>query len=311
MAALRAAPEEPDDGIVRCAAFGHRLAIDPAGGGRIVSFCSEHGNRAYHWLMTANGTWDEPTRPPKAGAFLMVPFPNRLESGRFAFAGRAIRLPAHPDSRPHALHGHGWLANWDVVSRELNTAEIAYRHAADAWPFDYEVRQLFTLTQSGLAIAVIVRNPGPDPMPFGLGFHPYIPLRSGTRLQANVSHEWRTDDQNLPLTPEPVQRGGPFGRLHAVAAAGFTRFFDGWNGIAKIQWPDENVALCIEAEETLSRLAVHIPHDRTYLCLEPATQTSNAFNLGIDGEDGGTRILAAGEEFQTKLKLNVTHGELL
>src|ERR687897_805150 len=49
--------------------------------------------------------------------FPLIPFSNRIENGRFSFNGSPMRLAQNLPGSPHAMHGHGWQAAWEVAER--------------------------------------------------------------------------------------------------------------------------------------------------------------------------------------------------
>ena len=64
------------------------------------------------------------------------------------------------------------------------TAILSFRHEAGEWPWDYEARQHFALDERGLSLRLTCRNTCGEPMPCGLGQHPYFPAdrrRGSTR----------------------------------------------------------------------------------------------------------------------------------
>ena len=50
-----------------------------------------------------------------------------------------------------------------------------------------------------MSVTLSCRNVGGEPMPCGLGHHPYFPCDADTRIDAEVEHAWTIDDATLPL----------------------------------------------------------------------------------------------------------------
>ena len=155
-------------------------------------------------------TWDgrDVLRPAPAGAtevldtgsFALVPYCNRIRDGRFSFGGHEVVLSPNLGDHPHALHGQGWRGVWTVVSASETEAVLAFDHPPGQWPWAYRAEQRFVLGDEGLRIALSVTNTGTEPMPAGLGFHPYFPARAGERLRAGVTGVWMIDADCLPTT---------------------------------------------------------------------------------------------------------------
>jgi aldose 1-epimerase len=54
-------------------------------------------------------------------------------------------------------------------------------------PYEYDAEQRLQLVPGGLDQSLRVTHRGATSMPYGLGFHPWLPRAPGTRLQANVA----------------------------------------------------------------------------------------------------------------------------
>src|SRR5205085_895702 len=127
------------------------------------------------------------TDPLGLGSFPLVPFAGRIAEGQFDFAGRQIRLPPNLAGETDAIHGQGWRNPWQVAGHETSTAALVFDHPAGAWPWDYRAEQTFTLRPNALIQRLSVTNTSREPMPAGLGVHPYFPRDHETRLQAEVT----------------------------------------------------------------------------------------------------------------------------
>ena len=64
---------------------------------------------------------------------------------------------------------------------------LTYRHHADQhWPFAFEARQYFTLGPTALHVEMQFTNLADLAQPVGLGWHPYFPKRSRSRLHVEL-----------------------------------------------------------------------------------------------------------------------------
>ena len=208
------------------------------------------------------------------GSFALVPYSNHIADGRFTWQGRSHQLALDPDDGPHALHGVGQLARWQVEPPTLPgaPAEVALTlaHAADdRWPFDFAARQLLQLTPTGLRAELAVSNTGTQAAPFGLGWHPYFPKRARSRLHVDCSGRWELDARKLPT--QLVPQAGIDGD---VARLDFDNVFEGVSGAARIRDERFSLVLC----SSLPRLVVYTPQDRDYFAVEPVSHVSNAIN---------------------------------
>ena len=104
---------------------------------------------------------------PKGGIYPLAPFSNRVRNGRFSFAAARSKLPPHPASAPHAVHGFSHQLPWVVTEQTAATAALHFRHDAPAnaegWPWAFEAWQRFALDGAGLTHEIgIVTNAGAD-----------------------------------------------------------------------------------------------------------------------------------------------------
>lgn len=103
------------------------------------------------------------------GAYVMAPWCNRLDARRTRFGNRWVNLPANfPDGS--AIHGQVYARPWQVDGR----GRLSIRGGGDAWPWEYEVRMRIVVSGAGLHIGLELSNVDNEPMPAGLGIHPWF-----------------------------------------------------------------------------------------------------------------------------------------
>ena len=151
------------------------------------------------------GFWHDTTallRPGKkngvatdASCFPLVPFANRVSGNRFVWQGREYPLHPNVEWDAHYLHGDGWLGQWQCVTRSDDSLCLEYEHRGGV--YHYRVSQTFHLTADALTVTLSVTNEGAETLPFGTGWHPYFPLSSQTRIQAQASGYWLEREQWL------------------------------------------------------------------------------------------------------------------
>jgi aldose 1-epimerase len=111
--------------------------------------------------------------PDASRGQVLIPFPNRVDRGRYAFHGRSLELPLDEPQRTNAMHGLVRWLNWAPLSRTPSRLVMGLvLHARDGYPFVLSLRIAYTLTTSGLRVRQSARNLGASPAPYGAGFHP-------------------------------------------------------------------------------------------------------------------------------------------
>jgi len=144
----------------------------------------------------------------------LVPWPNRLGSGRYEFEGESFQLPLTEPEQDNAIHGFlrwvPWHGEAGGESKVTMSASIAAR---PGYPFALEVTVSYELRDDGLVVTTRIVNVGSRTAPVGHGQHPYLSPGEGTIDAAMLSHPGRTriltDERQLPAGREPVA-GTPF-----------------------------------------------------------------------------------------------------
>lgn len=233
----------------------------------------------------------------ETASFPLVPFAGRIAGSRFPWGGRTIELtPLFPGeaSPQHAIHGHGWLAPWHVARTDEACAELAFDAPPDDWPWPYRAVQRFTLTPVGFVQEIEVTNLSGEPMPSGIGIHPYFPRDADAVLRAAHRSEWRTDGAGLmleeDLRPQALDWWGdaPAGARNVDTAYGHRE------GAISLIWPARDVALEIAPDARLAHTVIYVPPGEDFFCVEPVSHVPNAHNRAEEGLQGLV-ALAPGE----------------
>ena len=295
--------------IIRSADGATGLAVAPAVGGGIAAYWSDYGSRRIDWLRPADAAALAKRDPLGLSCFPLLPYSNRIRDGRFTYGGRAVQCARDPVHDPHAEHGHGWKAVWNVNRRAADFLSIAYRHQADDWPFAYSARQEFRLDGRDLSVAIALTNEGNAAMPCGIGLHPYFPRTPDCRLAASAPRMWRTDGAALPLELIDPPAEARLDRGLAVASVPLDTAYAGWSGTAVIEWPEWRASLTMRAAGPLGHLVVYTPPGESYFCAEPVSNCADAFNLAAQGRgDTGLIELPPGQTVGAKITLSPTIG---
>ena len=278
------------------------LVLSPVTGGSIARFTYRDGGRQVPILRGCAGVPDEVLA---AGCFPLVPFVNRVRGGQFSFRGRTVRLTPNMAGDPSPLHGQGWLAPWRVATVSAHEAVLEFDHPAGEWPWAYEARQHFILDETSLEIALSCRNQSSDPMPCGLGQHPYFPCGAATRIATHVEHVWTIDEKVLPV--ERIAATGRFDLSdRAVCGLGLDHGFDGWGGTARLSDPDWPFALEMSSPDARF-FQLYSPRDGGLFVAEPVTHANAALNRPEDEwAELGMRVLAPGEEMTLAMRLSLS-----
>jgi aldose 1-epimerase len=292
---------EPDS-FPRLARGPLSLRLAPTLGGGIASFecCAVSGENIK--IFRDFDPNDE--SPTSLSSFPLVPFVNRVRGGAFSFRGRRVTLERNMPPDPSPLHGQGWLHAWRVERLEEDGAELVYRHSAGEWPWDYEARQNFDLDEEGLSLVLTCTNRSHEPMPCGLGQHPYFLCTPGTRLDTRVDTVWTIDENVLPVEQVPATgRYDLTDRL--VCGQGLDHGFGGWSGRVVISDPDLPFRIAMSSPDA-HFFQLYSPASGGIFVAEPVTHANAAMNAPEeDWADLGMRVLEPDETMSLTMRVDV------
>ncbi len=133
----------------------------------------------------------------------LVPWPNRIRDGRYAFGGRQFQLPLSDVPGHNASHGLVRWEAWGVQEQTSDSLTVALLlRPSPGWWGVLDCRVTYTLGDDGLSVTPRVRNVGPDAVPFGYGAHPYLAIGDVPVEEVVLSVPARTlvdiGERNLP-----------------------------------------------------------------------------------------------------------------
>jgi galactose mutarotase-like enzyme len=166
------------------------------------------------------------------------------------------------------------------------------------------------LAGGALELEVGVRNVGEEPLPFGLGWHPYFALPSGDRRQARLRLPARSRalvndyDEALPTGAlEPVAGGAydfsgpgkPLGELYLDDC--FTDLERTAGGVfAEIRDPASGLGLRIVSPSPQVRaMQVYAPPDEAFVVVEPQFNLADPYGAEWRGRDTGMALILPGQ----------------
>ncbi|WP_455930171.1 aldose 1-epimerase [Pseudomonas fluorescens] len=249
------------------------LTLAPAVGGSLVN-----------WTVRATGQpllrhSDEAalnTRlPGKLACYPLAPWSNRVAQGGFDNPGGWLALTPNSPLDPLPIHGSAWQQAWQVVRQ--TAAEVVLAVVCET-PFAYRAEQRFRLHGGELSIQLRVTHLAEKAAWHGLGLHPYLPRRPGTRLQAKASQVWMSDASKLPTGLAPVPTEWDFTQLKGLPQGLVDNGFGQWDGHCRIEQPELGYALECQAIGADYYL-LFCPPGLGFFCIEPVSHPVNAHHL--------------------------------
>jgi len=275
------------------------------------------------------------------GAFL-VPYANRIRGelsadGRTVqtrILGRSVTLPANwggrkPGAERYSMHGLILASRTDELHRETTDAQDRVRallHAGDfggCWVSATDVEFENVLTSESFRITITARNVGGEPLPMGIGWHPYFLFPSGRREQArlhllarkrtlvNDYDEVLPTGEVVPVAGTPYDFSMPGGRpLESLflddCFVDLVRSGDG-SVAAEIVDPEGSYGLRVVATSPeVKAIQVYAPPKEKFIALEPQFNWADPFGAQWGPDvDTGMVVLEPGESVVYSVRLEL------
>jgi aldose 1-epimerase len=227
----------------------------------------------------------------------LIPWPNRLQDGSYAFDGHRYQLALNEPQRHNAIHGLvRWVA-WTASVRESHRVVMEHiLNPQPGYPFSLRLGIEYALSQSGLRVRTTATNVGTRRCPYGSGAHPYLTLGTPTvdrlilRLPARTV--LRSDERGLPTGTQAVgDTEYDFRKPRLIGSTtldhAFTDLERDKAGVAHVELrdPDHGTQVSLWVDECYPYLMLFsgdpLPDvRRRSLAVEPMTCPPNAFRTG-------------------------------
>lgn len=238
---------------------------------------------------------------------LLIPFPNRIASGRYTFDGVNYQLPINEPDRDNAIHGFAKDQYWRLERLTECEATLSWRMPPVAYyPFDLFVTATYTLDDDGLHILVRAHNRSRHAAPWALAIHPWIANgfdgygdeidahNAQCTLEVDADTHVQVNERLIPVGTESVD-GTKFD-FRVPRALDEQPYDDALTDVhhdaagiatATLTRPDGS-RVAISGDETITSFQIctgtGFPAEirPAGVAVEPQTAYANAFNTGID-----------------------------
>jgi aldose 1-epimerase len=151
--------------------------------------------------------------PPFGDGAVLVPWPNRIEDGRWLYEGVAQSLDITEPDRHNALHGLLRDRPYGAVERSADAVTLAATiYPTRGYPFTLDTTVRYELVDDGIRVTHGVVNVGADTAPYAVGTHPFlrvgdVPVDDLT-LEVAAGTRFETDSRLNPIRESPVDGTG-------------------------------------------------------------------------------------------------------
>jgi aldose 1-epimerase len=292
-----------------------------------VSIAPSLGNNA--WEMSVNGCnvfWfpynsvrEFGERPVMLGNIFLAPWANRLDSEGYWANGKRFALNAALENCPRDRNGlpiHGMLRHtsaWEVcdICADDTLAEVTsrlefwrYPEFIAQFPFAHELEMTYRLAEGALDVRTVVRNLAFAPMPLSLGYHPYFTITDAPRDEWTVRIPARERvtlcDRLLPTGERTACEDTGLFSLKGRSLDDVYTSIDRESEFV-VRGNRQQIAVRCGAKYPVA--VVYAPAGQDFICFEPMTGPTNAFNLAHEGVWADLQTIAPGEHWQESFRI--------
>jgi aldose 1-epimerase len=230
---------------------------------------------------------------------LLIPWPNRIEDGRYTFDGREHQLPLSEPKLHNASHGLTRWGPWTLEERTEHSVSLVHRLLAQpGYPWTVDLHTLYDLSADGLTVTVTATNLSSSRAPYAHGAHPYLTVGDdgvdGWELTVPAATRLTVDEQQIPVGREDVgdtaydfRVARPIRGLKLDTAFTDVTRTEAGRAEVELRNPASERALTLWMDAAHSWLQVFtgdtLPEGaRRSLAVEPMTAPPNAFRTGED-----------------------------
>ena len=284
------------------------------------------GNNAYAMLVNGKNVIYWPTGSPAKATFagnpLLWPWANRIDSEEYFANGKKYRL--NPDLGNYRKDGnkqpiHGMLSatkEWKVVRSQANGKGAELTSRIEFWrypewmaqfPFAHNIEMTYRLRGGVLEVETMVENLSNQPLPLSLGYHPYFQLPDVPRDEWMVTLPAKERVVLSPtLVPTGAREPNPYPGSVELKGKSLDDVFTSLAAPAVFSVEGGGKKLEVEYGPKFPVAVVYAPPGRPFICFEPMTGITNAFNAAERGQYQELQTIPAGGKWQEVFRVKAT-----
>jgi aldose 1-epimerase len=247
-------------------------------------------------LVLTHGA-DEPA--PAAFGQLLIPWPNRVDQGRYTYDGQEYQLDVSEPPFDCAIHGLVRWAPWVLAEQSADRVRLTHRLlGSGGYPFRLDLTAEYSLdAEHGLTVRMSAVNAGSKTAPYGHGAHPYLTVGEpidGCEITIPADRYQPVDARMLPDGPPRDVAGTPYDHREA-RTLGTQKIDNAFTGLRRddagrswVHLRGAAGAVSFWMDDTHPWLEIYTADEappaqrRRGLGVEPMTCPPNAFASGVD-----------------------------
>jgi aldose 1-epimerase len=276
-----------------------------------VSIVPSIGNIAYAMTVHGKNILYSPYKslaemkaePAMGGVPFLEPWANRLDQDAFYANGKKYLLNPElgnirRDGNQKPIHGLLLFSPyWKVARIEADGQSARVTSRLEFWrypdlmaqfPFAHSVEMTYKLSGGALEVETLLENSSSDPMPVGVGYHPYFQLPDTPRDQWKAHVAARDHLELSPLliptgARTPMSLPDPASLATTQLDDVFSQLVRGKDGRAEfwVEAGSRKISVIYGPKYTVA--VIYAPPGKDFICFEPMSAITDAFNLAHQG----------------------------
>ena len=207
------------------------------------------------------------------------------------------------EGEPFPIHGDASQKPWRVTNRSEQAVSLVL-DKGQIGPFRYRGILDYRLDDGELSAELAVVNTGDIRLPFGAGFHPWLPRHRDTTFQFGAEGVWLEDERHLPTEHVSIdtRTDWDFRTSSPLPDDWINNAFTGWDGSAEIDQPSLGISIIVKGSPNLGNAILYTPStDAEFFCFEPVSHPVDAHNMP---SFPGLRVLQPGESLAARMTIS-------
>lgn len=280
------------------------------------------GNNSYEMKVAGQRVFWSPyqtlaelkAKPTQVGNPFLAPWANRIDQDAYWVNGRKYLLnPELKNFRYDAFHQpiHGlvvYASQWQVTSLRSGADEASVTSRLEFWrypewmaqfPFAHNYEMTYRLKAGVLEVETVLENLSVEPMPVSVAYHGYFTLPGSGRDAWSVRIPAREHVVlNDKLTPTGERK--PFTTSQPIELKGrqLDDVFTSLDHSSDFVMEGGGKKIAVRFGEKWPVGVVYAPPGRDFVCFEPMSGLTNAFNLAHAGKYDGLQKIAPGGQWR-------------
>jgi aldose 1-epimerase len=229
------------------------------------------------------------------GSFVMAPWCNRLQVAPSRVGTQEVRLrPNFPDGT--AIHGEVYRLPWE----RLADGTMRVQAGGDEWPWEYEVVQTVAVDDQVLRLDQSLTNLSTEPMPAGIGIHPWFMRPALIRIRAAAVYPRNTE---AGAKPDPVAGRLDLRELQAIPDGLDATWTELGAPPVELSWPNLGVSATMRvAADTVFIVAATLAAFSA-VAVEPQTHAPHGLRRLLNRERGAMAMIGPAGSLRMTVEL--------